>query len=113
MKKLDLALAWIVVVLGFVHCGSTIAGYHGLSADRIWFFVGGIALVECGFLNLVRCGGGRGMARVSSTISNVLLFLALIGLCVVALANGHLLRSTMLLASLAVVGAETLFSIAS
>jgi hypothetical protein len=113
LKKLDLVLAWVLVVLGFVHCGGAFAHFHRLSTDAVWFFGGGVAFVEGGFLNILRNSGGRGIARTASVLSNVLLLLVAIGLTIVALVDGHLLESTALVLSLVLVGAETLFSITS
>ena len=111
MKKLDLVLAWALVVLGFVDCGSALASFRGLAVPRTWFFIGGIAIVECGFLNLLRTSGGRGNARLASVISNVLLFLAFAGLSIFAMLDGHVMQSTMLILVLLMVGSEMLFSI--
>lgn len=113
MKKLDLVLAWVLVVLGFVHCGAAFARFHRLSVDAVWFFAGGIAFAEGGFLNILRNSGGRGMARTASVLSNVLLLLVAIGLTIVTLVNGRLLENTVLILALVLIGSETLFSISS
>jgi hypothetical protein len=112
LKKLDLVLAWMLVVLGFVHCGAGIVSAAGLKLDSIWFFAGGIAIVEGGFLNILRNGGGRGMARVASILANVLLLLVVVAISIVVLRTGRFLANPQVILALFVVGAETLFSIA-
>lgn len=112
MKKLDLVLAWVLVVLGFVHCGAGIMHLGGLSLESVWFFAGGVALVEVGFLNIIRNSGGRGMARIASIIGNVLMLLVVIALAIVVLRSGRFLSNPQVILALLLMVAETLFSIA-
>ena len=112
MKKLDLVLAWVLVVLGFVHCGAGIVHQGGLSLGSIWFFAGGAALVEAGFLNILRNSGGRGMARVASIIANILMLLVIVAIAIVVLRTGRFLANPQVIIALVLIVAETLFSVA-
>lgn len=112
MKKLDLVLAWILVVLGFVHCGAGIVHMGGLNRESIWFFAGGAAIVEAGFLNILRNSGGRGMASVASIIGNVLILLVVVALSIMVLRTGRFLANPQVIIAIIVIVAETLFSVA-
>lgn len=112
MKKLDLVLAWALVVLGFVHCGGSFVLFARLSRESVWFFAGGVALVDTGFLNIQRNGNSKGLARISAVIGNVLMLLVALAITVVQLGTGHLLASPQVLLVLALIIAETFFSIA-
>lgn len=112
MKKLDLVLAWVLVVMGFVHCGVAILHIGGLSREGIWFFAGGVAIVECGFLNVLRNSGGRGVVKVASIIGNILLLLVVIAVSILLIGSGRLLTNPQAIITLLVTVAETLFSIA-
>lgn len=112
MKKLDLVLAWVLVVLGFLQCGGVFVHFNRLTNDAVWFFSGGVAIAEAGFLNVIRNGGGRGMARVASIIGNVLLLVVLTSLTILFLMHGHFPANLVVVLSLVLVAAETLFSVA-
>ena len=105
-------MAWALVVLGFVHCGAGIVHLGRLNLESIWFFAGGAAFVEVGFLNILRNSGGRGMARVASIVSNILMLLVVVAIAIVMLPTGHFLANPQVIIALVLMVAETLFSVA-
>lgn len=55
MKTLDRVLAWTLLALGSLHTAGGVALMSKtLSLDSAWFFSGGLAVIFCAFLNLVR-----------------------------------------------------------
>jgi hypothetical protein len=77
LKTVDKIFAWILVVMGCIHCGGTFIARPHFSIDGVWFFTGGIALIASGLLNLIRIQSGKGgLPRISSITINVLMALA-------------------------------------
>ena len=55
MKTLDRVLAWALLALGCLHtAGGVVLMLKSLSLDSAWFFSGGLAVIFCAFLNLIR-----------------------------------------------------------
>jgi len=108
LKKIDVVLAWVMILLGVLHCGAAWITIRGFPVGALWGFAGGIALIEGGLLNVVRQGGGKGMAGFASITANILL-------TVLVLSMGwsqfsHLLHRPSFLVTAVVVVAELLFS---
>jgi hypothetical protein len=77
LKTVDKIFAWILVVMGCIHCGATFIARPNFSYDGVWFFTAGIAFIAAGLLNLIRSQSGKGeLPRVGSIAVNVLLTLA-------------------------------------
>jgi hypothetical protein len=113
LKKLDLVLAWVLVVLGFVYCGEAVLRLHGLYREGVWFFGVGVAIAEAGFLNVLRSSSGRGIVRLASILGNILLLLIAIATFILLVAGGQLFSSPLSVLFLLVIAAETLFSISA
>ena len=67
MTYLYAILSWGIVALGAVHMMATFRLNHSLNSSSLWFFSGGIALVQTGTLNLLHRVYGRiapGLRRV-------------------------------------------------
>ena len=88
MKTTDRICAWIVLLLGCVHCAVTFVLHKTFTVEAIWFVSGGLVLIFGALLNLVRIArpDDRLLAQ-ASTLANLLLF-ALFGI-----ATPWLLRS--------------------
>ncbi len=54
MKMIDRLLAWVVLVLGCVHCAVTFVVHKSLTVEAIWFVSGGLVMIFGALLNLVR-----------------------------------------------------------
>jgi hypothetical protein len=54
MKTLDPIFAWIILVLGCIHCAVTFVVQKSFSVEAIWFFSGGLVMIFGALLNLVR-----------------------------------------------------------
>lgn len=78
MKKVDIVLAWIMILLGVLHCGAAWITIKGFPIGAVWGFAGGVALIEGGLLNVVRHGGGKGITTFASITANVLLTILLL-----------------------------------
>jgi hypothetical protein len=79
MKTLDRVFAWALLVLGCLHTvGGVVLMSKNLSLDSAWFFSGGLAVIFCAFLNLVRTYRplDQLVARISSVANLLLLALA-------------------------------------
>ncbi len=109
MKTFDLILAWLMVVLGFIHCGATFVLHRSVTLGAIWFFAFGVALVQGGLLNVIRNRGGRGVAHLASLFGNLLLLL--MSVAVLLLTFRELLHSPQVILVFVAVVAETIFSI--
>ena len=44
MKMIDRGFAWILLVLGCIHCAATFVVHKTLTLDAIWFFSAGLAV---------------------------------------------------------------------
>jgi len=54
MKTLDAVFAWFILGFGVLHSVAAFDKYDSLSADALWFFSGGLALLLLAGLNLLR-----------------------------------------------------------
>jgi hypothetical protein len=109
LKKIDVVLAWVMILLGILHCGAAWITIRGFPVGALWGFAGGTALIEGGLLNVVRQGGGKGMTGFASITANILL--AVLVLSVGWSQFSHLLRHPSFLVTAVVVIAELLFSV--
>jgi hypothetical protein len=75
MRKIDRVFAWILLVLGCIHCAATFVVHKTLTIDAIWFICGGLVMIFGALLNLLRAArpGDRLTAGVS-LLANLLLF---------------------------------------
>jgi hypothetical protein len=75
MKTIDRVFAWILLVLGCIHCAATFVVHKTLTVDAIWFISGGLVMIFGALLNLLRAArpGDRLTAGVS-LLANLLLF---------------------------------------
>jgi intracellular septation protein A len=80
MKMIDRILAWVLLVLGCVHCAVTFVVHKTFTVEAIWFLSGGLVLIFGALLNLVRIArpDDRLLARAGA-LANLLLF-ALFGI---------------------------------
>jgi hypothetical protein len=81
MKTLDRVFAWVLLVLGGLHtAGSVVLMSKNLSLNSAWFFSGGLAVIFCAFLNLIRVyrAPDRLVAKISSVANLLLLVLAML-----------------------------------
>lgn len=108
MKKIDVVLAWVMILLGVLHCGASWIAIRGFPVGALWGFAGGAALIECGLLNVVRQGGGKGMARCASIAGNLLLTGMVLSMGWSQFS--HLLHRPSFLVTAVVIIAELLFS---
>ena len=109
MKKVDIVLAWLMVLLGVLHCGAAWITVKGFPTGAIWGFAGGAAILEAGLLNLVRQGSGKGLARTGSIIANILLAIMLVSLGFSQVT--HLLHHLNFIVVAVLVVAELIFSL--
>jgi hypothetical protein len=54
MERLDRLTACLILGIGVLHCGVTFLLAHGFTDNALWFFSGGLAMIYCGALNLLR-----------------------------------------------------------
>ncbi len=108
MRKIDVVLAWIMILLGVLHCGAAWITIRGFPVGALWGFAGGTALIEGGLLNVVRQGGGKAMAGFASITANILVIILV--LSVGWSQFSHLLHRPSFLATAVVVVAELMFS---
>lgn len=75
MKTMDRVFAWIVLLLGCIHCVVTFVLHKVFNVEAIWFFSGGLVMLFGALLNLGRIArpGDRLLARMSA-LANLLLF---------------------------------------
>ena len=108
MRKIDVVLAWVMILLGVLHCGAAWIMIRGFPVGALWGFAGGTALVEGGLLNVVRQGSGKGMAGFASIAANILLTILVLSMGWSQFS--HLLHRPSFLVTAVVVVAELLFS---
>lgn len=79
MKMADRVFAWIVLLLGCIHCVVTFVLHKAFNVEAIWFFCGGLVMFFGALLNLVRIArpGDRLLARASA-LANLLLFVVFV-----------------------------------
>ena len=82
MKTLDRILGWTMLVFGLLH---TVAGVLSMSRhlniDTTWFFSGGLAIIFCAFLNLLRVPRDDGGVARASVLANLMLLVLSVLLC--------------------------------
>lgn len=81
MKRLDQVFAWILFLLGIIHCALTPFIYHQLSLPAVWSFGTGAALIVTGLLNFVRIrlGSNLLLLRGACIAANLLMFVVAVG----------------------------------
>ena len=111
MKTIDRVFAWIVLLLGCVHCAVTFVVHKTFTVEAIWFVSGGLVLIFGALLNLVRIArrGDRLLARVSA-LANLLLF-ALFGIATPWLLRGDLKQNPQVIVAAIAIAAELGFSL--
>ena len=111
MKTADRIFAWIVLLLGCVHCAVTFVVHKALTVEAIWFVSGGLVLIFGALLNLVRIArpGDRLLARASA-LANVLLF-ALFVIAVPWLLRHALKQNPQIIVAAIAIAAELGFSL--
>ena len=111
MKMADRVFAWIVLLLGCIHCAVTFVVHKTFTVDAIWFVCGGLVMVFGALLNLVRIArpGDRLLAR-TSTLANLLLF-ALFAIAVPWVLYGHLKENPQIIVLAVAVAGEFGFSL--
>lgn len=111
MKTADRIFAWIVLLLGCVHCAVTFVVHKTFTVEAIWFVSGGLVLIFGALLNLVRIArpDDRLPARASA-LANLLLF-ALFGIATPWLLRGDLKQSPQVIVAAVAIAAELGFSI--
>lgn len=109
MKKIDAILAWLMILLGVLHCGAAWITIRGFAVGALWGFAGGAAILESGLLNLVRQGSPRGLARASSIAGNILLTILVLSIGWTQIA--HLVHHLHFFLVAALVIAELVFSL--
>ena len=80
-RRVHRASAWLVVVVGCLHCGVTPVLFSEWRADAVWFLAGGMGLVLVGAMNLTGAVGGT--ARVIAVSNGAFLVLGVAALPVV------------------------------
>ncbi|HEY7403222.1 MAG TPA: hypothetical protein VIB39_06855 [Candidatus Angelobacter sp.] len=75
MKTVDRVFAWILLLLGCIHCAATFVVHKTLTLDAVWFISGGLVMILGALLNLVRIARteDRLVVRVS-LLANLLQF---------------------------------------
>lgn len=109
MKKFDLVLAWLMILLGVLHLGAAWISIRGFAVGAIWGYVGGVAIIQAGLLNLIRQSSPRGLPRAASVISNILITILLISVGWTQVT--HLLHHLHFAVIAVVVIAELIFSL--
>ena len=109
MKTVDKIFAWILVVLGCIHSGTTFVAHHHFGFESIWFFAGGVAFIGTGLLNLIRTQTSAGYTRVSSIVMNVLA--TLICAAIVPVMGRNLVHAPNVIAVIIAVVIELIFSV--
>jgi hypothetical protein len=108
LRKVDIVFAWIMILLGVLHCGAAWISIRRFPVGAVWGFAGGAALIEGGLLNVVRLGGGKGMSVTASIAGNILL--AVLVASVGWSQFSHLVHRPSFFVTAVVVVAELLFS---
>lgn len=103
MKKVDVVLAWSLVVLGILHAATIFRGPG-------WGLAGSIGVIEAGFLNVIRTDSSKGVASVACIISNVLMLIAIVPAFFHLMGAGRVLSVPLLSAIVGVLVVETILS---
>lgn len=79
MKTIDRVFAWIVLLLGCIHCVVAFVVYKTLNVEAIWFVCGGLVMIFGALLNLVRIARpGDRLLALASALANLLLFVVFV-----------------------------------
>ncbi|HEY6271541.1 MAG TPA: hypothetical protein VIX19_06045 [Terriglobales bacterium] len=74
MKIVDRVFGWILLLFGLLHTAvGVVLLSRTLNLDSAWFFSGGLAVIFCAFLNLVRSQRADRLIAGTSVIANLLL----------------------------------------
>ncbi|HKD79789.1 MAG TPA: hypothetical protein VKH81_08860 [Candidatus Angelobacter sp.] len=111
MKILDRIFAWLLLLLGCIHCVAAFLVHKTLTLDVIWFVSGGLAQIFGALLNLVRAARpeDRLVVRVS-LLANLLLF-AVFAIAVPWLLRNDIRQNPQVIALGVAVAAELFFSL--
>ena len=75
MKKLDSIFAWILLMLGCIHCAAAFVAYKSVTLEAVWFITGGLAMIFGALLNMVRIARpGDRLPTGIGMLANLLLF---------------------------------------
>jgi hypothetical protein len=75
MKTTDRLFAWALLILGCMHSAGTFIAYKTLGLEAIWFLTGGLTMIFCALLNLIRAARPADKLTLgASTLANLLLF---------------------------------------
>jgi hypothetical protein len=111
MKLIDRILAWVLLVLGCVHCAVTFVVHKTFTVEAIWFVSGGLVLIFGALLNLVRIARRDDtLPARASALANLLLF-ALFGIAVPWLLHRDLKQNPQVIVAAIAVTAEFGFSL--
>lgn len=111
MKKLDLVLAWVLLLLGCIHCAATFLVHKTLTLEAVWFVSAGLAMIFGALLNMVRAARPEDRLVASlSFLANLLLF-AVFGIVVPWVLHNDLRRNPQVIALAFTVAAEFFFSL--
>jgi len=76
MERLDRSNGWLLFAIGILHCSVTFVIAAAPTETAFWFFSGGLALVYCAALNLLRVRYGAiapGVRRACAAVNLSLL----------------------------------------
>lgn len=76
MERLDSVTAWLLFGIGLLHCSVTFIIAASPTETAFWFFSGGLALIYCAALNLLRvryAAVAPGLRRVCAAVNISLL----------------------------------------
>jgi Ca2+/Na+ antiporter len=111
MKIVDRVFAWILLVLGCIHCAATFAVHKALTLDAVWFFSGGLVMILGALLNLLRAARPEdGLVVRISLLANLLLF-ALFVIVVPWVLRNDIRQNPQVIAVGVTVAAEFFFSL--
>ncbi len=80
MRKLDIAIGWLLIAFGALHTALTSKVHPEFNIESIWFASGGLLMMAIGALNLLRVAyssAAKGV-RVVSVIANLVLLLLML-----------------------------------
>jgi hypothetical protein len=111
MKTFDRVIAWVLLALGCAHTvGGVVMMSQKLNLDSAWFFSGGLAVIFCAFLNLIRTWRPTdSMIARTSVLANLLLLILCVLLCWAL--GRDLKQNPQAILLVALVSVELLFSV--
>jgi hypothetical protein len=81
MKTFDRIVAWTILAFALLHtAASVVLMSRNLTIDAAWFFSGGLAIIFCVFLNLIRTyrPPDKAIARISALANLLVLILSVL-----------------------------------